>query len=181
MEHASGPRSGGGGLPGGASVAARIDRALTQASDAAALLGGALIVAIMLMTVVSILGRYFLGTPVAGDFELTEIGCGIAAFLFFPHTQKSGHNIVAEFFTMGLSERARARLDAFHALIFAGLAAFLAWRLFEGTIDKIASSERTMLVGFPLWIGYVFAVASCVLLVPVCLWGARHLLGEARR
>ncbi len=157
-----------------------IGRVLGRLSELFALLGGAIMIALMLMTVISIAGRYFFNVPIKGDFELTEIGCGIAVFLFFPYTQISGHNIIAEFFTMGLSERNRARLDGFHSLVFALVAAFLTWRLFEGVIEKIESAERTMLLGLPLWSGYVFAVAGCALLTPVCLWCAVRI-GFGRR
>ena len=52
-----------------------------------ALAGGLLLVALMLMVVISVIGRALIGIglgPVPGDFELVEIGVGIAVFFFMP-------------------------------------------------------------------------------------------------
>src|SRR3954469_21444228 len=89
-----------------------------------ALVGGAIVLAVVLMTVVSVVGRYFFSLPVRGDFEITELACGVAAFLFFPYTQFQGQNLIADFFSSKMSERMRTRLDVVHALVFAVVAAF---------------------------------------------------------
>lgn len=152
-----------------------IGRALFRLSAALALVGGAIILFIMGMTVISVAGRYLFDSPVTGDFELTELGCGVAVFLFFPYTQINGNNIVAEFFTAGLRERHRRFLETIHMLIFTMVAAFLGWRLFEGFLDKMASAESTMLLGLPVWWGYIVAVGACAVLAAVSLWGSARL------
>jgi len=152
-----------------------LGRLLGRTSELLALVGGAMILFIMIMTVISILGRQLFNSPIKGDFEITELACGIAVFLFFPYTQITGQNIVAEFFTAGLSTLYRARLESLHDLIFAAVAMFLAWRIFEGLLDKLASTQTTMLLGLPVWWGYVAAVGSCAVLALVCLWGSARL------
>jgi TRAP-type C4-dicarboxylate transport system permease small subunit len=153
----------------------RFGRFLVQLSELLALIGGALLLLIMAMTVISIIGRQLFGMPVKGDFEITELACGIAVFLFFPYTQITGQNIVAEFFTAGLSERRRAGLESVHDLVFAAVALFLAWRAFEGFLDMVASTQKTMLLGLPVWWAYVAAFGSCVVLTLVCLWCAARV------
>ena len=146
--------------------------ALGRLSEALALVGGAMMLLVVIMTVVSIVGRQLFDMPIKGDYEITELACGIAVFLFFPYTHVSRQNIVAEFFTMKLSKRGQARLEGVHDLIFAGVAAFLAWRIFEGLLDKIASAETTIMLGLPVWWSYVVATVACIVLVLVCLWCA---------
>jgi TRAP-type C4-dicarboxylate transport system permease small subunit len=155
-------------------------RALQRLSEILALIGGALILLIVAMTVVSIAGRYFFNIPVRGDFEITEIACGVAAFLFFPYTQATGQNLVADFFTSGFSPRGRAWIEALHTFVFAVLAAFLAWRGYEGLVDKIVTSEKTMLIGVPVWVPYAVAVPCLAVLAAVCLWGSAKLLADER-
>lgn len=137
-----------------------------------ALLGGAIVLAVVAMTVVSVIGRYFFSLPVRGDFEITELACGVAAFLFFPYTQIQGQNLIADFFSAKMSPRRRTLLDAIHTLIFAAVAAFFGWRLFEGMLDKYASHAKSMLIGIPIWWGYLIAAPASLVLAAVCLWGA---------
>ena len=74
-------------------------RWLERLTRSAALAGGLLLVGVMGMTVVSVLGRYLFNAPVPGDYEITELAIGIAAFAFFPYCHISNANIVVELFT----------------------------------------------------------------------------------
>jgi TRAP-type C4-dicarboxylate transport system permease small subunit len=157
-----------------------VTRALQRLSEILALIGGAVMLLIVAMTMISITGRYLFNVPVKGDFEITEIACGVAAFLFFPYTQATGQNLVADFFTSGFSKRGRAWIEGLHTLVFAVLAAFLAWRGYEGLIDKVVSHEKTMLIGLPIWVPYAAAVPCLIVLAAVCLWGSAKLFMGAR-
>ena len=64
-----------------------------------ALAGGLLLVGVMGMTVVSVLGRYLFNAPIPGDYEITELACGVVAFAFFPYCRTTNANIVVELFT----------------------------------------------------------------------------------
>lgn len=159
-----------------------VGRALARVCEFLALIGGAAMLFVTAVTVISIAGRDLFGTPVTGDYEITEIGVGVAVFLFFPYTQITGQNIVAEFFTAHLSRRKREWLEAVHAAIFAAIAAFLCWRLFVGCIERIETAEMTMLLQIPLWWGYAVAVGALAVLAAVCLWCAAYLgFGKRRR
>ena len=137
-----------------------------------ALAGAAVLLAAVLVTLFSITGRYAFGLPVPGDYELVEMLCGVGVFLFFPYTHTVNGNITAEFFTAALSERHKLLLDVFHDLVFALVAAILAWRMGHGFSDKLASGETSIMIRIPLWWGYGFAVVSMGLVALVCLWRA---------
>ena len=52
-----------------------------------AIFGGILLVAVTVMVVASVAGRAMIGLglgPVPGDFELVEVGIGVAIFYFLP-------------------------------------------------------------------------------------------------
>ena len=135
-----------------------------------ALAGAAVLLAAILVTLTSVTGRYGFGLPVPGDYELVEMLCGVAVFLFFPYTHAVNGNISAEFFTAALSERHKLLLDVFHDVVFALVAAILAWRLGHGFSDKLASGETSIMIRIPLWWAYGFAVLSMGLVALVCLW-----------
>ncbi|MGH7311303.1 MAG: TRAP transporter small permease, partial [Candidatus Rokuibacteriota bacterium] len=75
-------------------------RALDVLARAFALAGGAVLVLITGMAVASIVGRAVLGTPVPGDFELVQVGCGAAIAAFLPYCQLRRGNIIVDFFTV---------------------------------------------------------------------------------
>lgn len=136
---------------------------------ALALVGGALLIVTIIITLVSVIGRYGFGMPVPGDYELVEITCAIGVFLFFPYTHAVNGNITAEFFTANLSKRRQRILDAANDIVFMIVALLLTWRLAHGLMDKFATGETTILIRIPLWWAYCFAVLSMFLLAIVCL------------
>jgi TRAP-type C4-dicarboxylate transport system permease small subunit len=142
-----------------------------------ALIGGGLLIAAIVLTLVSVAGRYLMGLPVPGDYELVEIACGVAVFLFFPFTHAVGSNIAAEFFTSGLPLGSRRFLDLVHDVIFFLLGILLTWRMVHAFEEKLASGETSILVGVPLWWAYGVGLLSLAFLTVVCL--LRALAGIA--
>lgn len=141
-----------------------------------ALAGGLLLGGIMLMTVASVLGRYLFDAPIPGDYELTELAIGIAVFAFFPYTQSQNANIVVEFFTARLPERAKLALDLLHTVAFTLVAGLIAWRLFVGGAHKLADGETTIFLAIPVHWAYFVACVGALLLAAMCsLVFARHL------
>ena len=57
---------------------------LDRLSRGFALAGGVLLIGVMVMTVISVFGRYLLNAPIPGDYEITELACGVAVFAFSP-------------------------------------------------------------------------------------------------
>jgi TRAP-type C4-dicarboxylate transport system permease small subunit len=134
-----------------------------------ALAGGALMLASIAVTLLSVVGRYGFNAPVPGDYEIVELVCGVGIFLFFPYAHATGSNIVVEFFTLRVSRRRQRALDLVHEIVFAGVAALLAWRLSLGFAEKFLNGESTALVRIPFWWSYSFAVTSMTLLCIVCI------------
>lgn len=138
-------------------------RALDVLARAFALAGGAVLVAITGMSAASIAGRTVLGRPLPGDFELVQVGCAAAVAAFLPYCQLRRGNIIVDFFTVRASPRVQATLDALGALLLAAVMALLAWRTAAGMLTVKAAGEVTMIVGFPVWLGYAAIVPSLAL------------------
>jgi TRAP-type C4-dicarboxylate transport system permease small subunit len=156
----------------------RVGRTLFTLCRLFAAVGGIAMVIMTLISVVSIVGRVLVATPVPGDYEMVQVLAAVAVFAFLPYCQIRGQNVLVDFFTVNASRRVRGFLDALGSLVYLATAVIITWRLIAGGFDKFDYGEETMVIRFPLWIGFVPAVASMALLSVVCLWTAwRHLDG----
>ena len=155
------------------SLGARLGDILSRASILLAYCGGLVVAGVGVMSVISIVGRSALRRPITGDFELVEIGTAIAGSLFLPYCQATYGNIAVDLFTVHASERTRDWLDRFGSLLMAIMFLAVGWRAAIGGIGMRQSGDSSMLLGFPIWIGYagrlpgVF-VAGAVALAQSC-------------
>ena len=149
--------------------AAYIPRILNRLARAFAYLGGATVAAIGIMSAVSIIGRSVIGRPILGDFELVEIGTAVAGTLFLPFCQATGGHISVDIFTLRSSPRTIAWLDRFGCLLMAIMFAAVGWRAIYGSIDLRHNGETSMLLSFPLWIGYAGIVPGTLVAAIIAL------------
>ncbi len=147
----------------------RAGEGIEKLARAFAMAGGILLLTVTGMTVASIVGRYFFGTPIPGDYELTELFCGIAVFAFFPYCHATNANVVVDFFTGWLSPRHRAALDCVHSMVFTVMAGVIAWRLFVGGMRKLEDGETTLFLKIPLHWAYFSTFVAAGLLTAVSL------------
>lgn len=133
-----------------------------------ALAGGLVLSAVVAVNVWTVLAGQIAG-GFSGDFELTEIGVAIAAFMFLPYCQLTGQNITADVFTAHSGPRTRARLSALGATMALGFAALLLWRMSLGMLDQREYRLTTAILQIPIWwafvpilisLGLLFAAAS---------------------
>jgi TRAP-type C4-dicarboxylate transport system permease small subunit len=154
-----------------ARAAGPLGRALGTACRLFALVGGAVLSALVLMSVVSIGGR-IAGRPIQGDFELVQFGCAVAIAFFLPHCQLSQGNIIVDFFTLRASARTRSALDALGAVLLAAVMALVAWRTGAGAMEMKAGGETSMLMGVPLWYAYASMTPAFALTALAGLYSA---------
>ena len=156
-----------------AQAAGPLGRALGAACKLLALLGGAVLSALVLMSVASIVGR-MIGRPIQGDFELVQFGCAVAIAFFLPYCQLSQGNIIVDFFTLRASPRTRCILDALGAVLLAVVMALAAWRTGAGTVEMKAGGETSMLMSVPLWYAYALMTPAFALTALAGLYTAWH-------
>lgn len=163
-----------------------------------ALLGGAALSFLILLTCVSIAGRSLnsllhnewsqttipelanklidLGIgPINGDFELVEAGMVFAIFAFLPLCQWHGAHAKVTIFTAKLPAGAQRLLVAIIECVFALVLIVIAKQLFEGMESKRSSGQVTFLLQYPLWWGYALGLSASVVsaLVASVLAGTR--------
>ena len=91
--------------------------------------GAAMILAMMVVTAIDVAGRYFLGKPIGGAFEVTEILMGLVIFAGMPLATARREHIAIDLFDTALSRRTRCWQAAVGDLVCAFVSAILAWRI----------------------------------------------------
>lgn len=153
-----------------------LDRTVYALSFLFALLGGAVLIVLTLLTVASVSGRALIPLglgPLPGDFELVEAGVAFAVFAFLPWcTLNRGHASV-EIFTQFLPAGFNRILDVLIDLLMLAVAVLLFRQHYLGTVDKTLYGETTFILQFPIWWAYAAALSGALVFVLVagfCLW-----------
>ncbi len=158
-----------------------LDKILYALASGLAIGGGLVLLALVIMTILSVIGRTLWSAPIPGDFELMEIGCAVAVFASLPYCQLTRGNVIIDFFTARAGRRVRAWLETGGNLIFTAIAALLAWRLGLGTLELQQARETTMVLRVPVWWGFVPATLCMGFLALICAYTAWLSFREARR
>ena len=157
-----------------------VGRALHRVATGVALLGGLVLFALTLLTVISVVGRAVFSAPIPGDFELVELGMAVAIFSFLPYCQIVRGNVIVDLFTSKARPHTKALLDGVGNLLFTAIAALLTWRVALGGLEIRSYRETTMVLQVPVWWGYVPAVAFLAFLTIVCAYTVWRSVREYR-
>lgn len=141
-----------------------------------ALAGGAVLVAMIAVTVISIIGRMLIplnllvGTdfsPIPGDYEIVEAGMAFAIFAFLPWCHLTrGHALVA-IVTDRLPVRYSAVAELIVDVLFLVVSSFIAWRHFIGLLDKLGYMETTFILRLPLWWWYAGGMVGALTMIVI--------------
>lgn len=145
--------------------------------------GGAALIIVLTLTVVSIVGRgmIFLGLgPIPGDFELVEAGTAFAVLAFMPLCQFHRGHVTVDLFLSRLGRRPNAMIDVVANLLMTIASAILTWRLYDGMLDKRSYSETSFILQFPIWWGYAACLIGAAVFTLVCAYTVLRSLGEVR-
>ena len=141
-----------------------LGRMLFRASQIWAVLGCLVFLALMGMSMVSIVGRKLASTPIAGDIEMMQMGASFASASFFAYCHLIGGDMKVDFFTARASPRTAHRLDATACLLVGLLGELLAWRTGVGAMALYQAGETSMVLGWPLWMPQALMVPGFFLL-----------------
>ena len=148
-----------------------------------ALAGGATLVAIVILTMVSITGRAFIFaglSAVPGDFELVEAGTALAVFCFLPWCQLRGGHISVDLLAGKLGNGLEFALALAWNLLMTAALGLIAWRLWFGMLDRLRYNETSFILQVPVWIFYAVCIPPVLVAVAASLLAAvRQAKGEA--
>lgn len=131
-----------------------------------AIVGGIVLVAVTLMVVASVTGRALLGVglgPIPGDFELVEMGIGIAIFFFLPWCYLRGGHATVDLLYMHMPAWLKRVVDTFSDVAMLLVWLVLTWKLWEGLLEKKEYMETTFILQMPLWWAYAFCMVGAVI------------------
>lgn len=166
-----------------------------------AYLGGLVLVALILVTCVSVTGRALNGLlhgdllqniapafaqwaidlgvgPVNGDFEIIEAGVAFSIFAFLPLCQITNSHASVEIFTNALSPKSDRVLQLVIDTVFALVLVLIAIQLYNGMLSKMNSGQTTLLLEFPVWWGYAICMLGAVVAAIVSVYVAFVRIAE---
>ena len=143
-----------------------VERVIEIIAIVLATIGGLILAAMAIMTVVSITGRSLIPfglKPIPGDFELVEVGAAIAVFSFLPYCQLKRGHVTVDLFVSALPNWAFNLTSLLGDIFLTLCASVIAWRLYFGLLDQMSYGSTTMILGVPIWWGYMGSIVGAVL------------------
>ena len=129
-----------------------------------AIAGGLVFVGLVIMSIVSIVGRKLYAWPVPGDVELLQMWAAFASAAFFAYCHMIGGDVKVDFFTHHLPPRVVASLDAFGSFLIGAFGALIAWRTAAGAVSLKEVGETSTILAWPIWIPQALMVPSFILM-----------------
>lgn len=145
----------------------------------AALIGGLVLVALVVMTTMSIAGRSIGVGEITGNYEILEAGVAFAIFAFLPICQFYGAHATVDIFTAQLPKRFNRLIVAFWEIVLSAVIILLIWRLYGGLERYLGNGETTLFLQFPVWWGYAASFAAGVIACFVAVYCCAARLIEA--
>ncbi len=158
-----------------------VGRSLRTLARNLAITGGLVFVALVAMSIVSIIGRKLFAWPVPGDVEILQMCAAFAASTFFAWCHLANGDVKVDFFTHRLAPRNVACLDAFGSLLVGLFGALLAWRTAAGAWSLREVGETSAVLGWPVWIAQALMVPGFALLAAAGFYLCIHLLAASMR
>lgn len=143
----------------------KVEHYLIMAGKTMAISGGVLFIALIVMSLVSIIGRKLGFGSVNGDIELMMAGTAVAATAFLPYCTLLGEHIKVDFFTENMRDSLKRPIDGVAEVLFTIVSGILVWRTVLSAIATYESQEVTTLVSLPLWIPTALLVPGLFLMM----------------
>lgn len=166
-----------------------VDRIVEAIAKLLALIGGAVLLGIVILTSLSIIGRALVPLdigigPIRGIYDFTEIGMAIAIFAFLPLTQYNAAHARVDLFQFAIPTFVSNLLDVLFQCAMFAVALIGTYRLYLGAMDKMSYGETTLIAQIPVWYGYagsliggvgfILVAAYCVIKTLGTLFGLSH-------
>jgi TRAP-type mannitol/chloroaromatic compound transport system permease small subunit len=139
-------------------------RLLLAIAKYVAIAGGLVFVGLVVMEIVSIVGRKLFAWTVPGDVELLQMCAAFAAASFFAYCHLVRGDVKVDFFTHNLAPWLVLLLDALGSLLVGLFGALIAWRAGAGALAIREVGETSAVLGAPVWIAQALMVPGFALL-----------------
>jgi TRAP-type C4-dicarboxylate transport system permease small subunit len=138
---------------------------------------GAMLFALMTITVVDVVGRYALNAPLPAGYELIQLGMALLVFLTLPILSARDEQVRVDIFERILPARVRPALRVASAAISLVVVAAFAWLLWARGSSFVASGETTSNLRLPqapfaFFIAASWAASAAIILLRLLRWRA---------
>ncbi len=123
---------------------------LNTFSDILKVIGAVALAAMMMLTVVDVIGRYF-RHPVFGSVELVGFLATIIVAAALPYTHKMDGHVGVEILVRLLSEKAQIKLRLLTNILSLVLFCLITWQMFLYAHDIHKTGEVSMNLEFPIY------------------------------
>lgn len=148
-----------------------------RSSFALALLAGALLFAMMLLTFVDVIMRYWFDAPIKGSFEITELMMAVLIFAGLPLVSRSNQHVAIDTFESLLPEALRRALRVLMQVVCAVAMAGMAWLLYGKAQRFAMAGDITQSLKVPI-APFVYLMAALTLATAIVhgvnAFAARH-------
>lgn len=177
-------------------------RAVQSLARLTSLVGGTVLIALIVLTTLSIIGRslnkilhrdFFDSTltgmsqwlldlgvgEINGSYELLEAGVAFAIFSFLPICQLYGAHATVDVFTSFLSGRTNRWIAAFWEVVLASVILLIVNQLFGGMERFLRNGQTTLFLEFPVWWAYAASFGAGVVACITAVYCAVMRINEA--
>jgi len=152
---------------------------LLAVSRKLALVGGLIFVGLVLMSLVSVVGRKLFSFVVPGDVEVLQMLAAVASASFFPYCHLIQGDIKVDFFTHNMKPYKINFLDSLGSLMVGLFGVIVAWRTGAGAITLKEVGETSAILAWPVWISQALMVPSFAFLAIAGFYMCGHKLRQA--
>jgi TRAP-type transport system small permease protein len=128
-----------------------LERLVTEWTRRLALLGGWLVLAVAVVTAIDALLRDFLGRPLPGTFEATELVLAAIIFFGLPYTSLTDGHVSVDFLTNRLGQRTQYAIIAVNAVICAVLFGVITLQMMALAAEFLATHRTTIMTRIPIF------------------------------
>lgn len=144
-----------------------------------AIIGGATLLGLMLITVYAVIMRYVFNAPVLWALDFARVGLVIVTFAGLAYCGRTGGHIAVDFIGTFAPPSVLRVSDTIIRLICAVLIGMMAWQGFEQGLDALEMGEGTNEVEIPLFPFFLVVAFGCaayaIVLIAQALRAARGL------
>ena len=182
------------------SAEARVEQAMTLVARWFAYFGGCILILLAIMTVISTVGRAFVGLqvglgPIPGDFELVEAGTAVAVFCFMSWCHLTKGHVTVDIFADYLPAKINLSLIFIGNILVLIVAFVVAWRLWMGFGEQVTWFEQpvrdvlgfgykpftnntTYILGMPVWYSYFLSFIGAALFTLISVFTCWRALND---
>lgn len=139
-----------------------LSQVLNKLSDILKLIGAVALTAMMMLTVVDVIGRFF-KSPIFGSVELVGFLATIVVAAALPYTYKMDGHVGVEILVRLLPDKTQIWVDLFTRMLTLVLFILITWQMFLYAKDIQHTGEVSMNLQFPIY--YIVYLLSFALLI----------------